>query len=429
MSDTEIETLCGECPEISTLGINSLENAILKLYGPLSGRQLVRANITSYSFKEIITLLDFPDEVVHIINDLYNADWILVSALDTSEDRPYSQAFTRLLAERQDLLRDKKIIVFALGAPYYLDATNISKITAFFGLYNKLPASLDVAARILFKEFPSITGNLPVSVPGINYDLISATSPNPDQIFSLFVGENVNPTTTLEPSESTPAAPVYRVEEIIELHTGIIFDHNMNPVPDGTPVTFYITTQGESTALPQITTLDGSASTSFLVKSGNNISVQAESSLARSESIEITILGDSIEDIGADPNGGSIPDSTQPPTEPQPGPVSDTPVPDQLEPNDGNWKIWFVSLVIIITISLIAYQAGAFSGLVRSGIKWGFSSLISGLLVYNYIALNLPGVSWIFSDNITLATMGLSVFIGTLLGWLISYLYLKIFSA
>ncbi|MGB2964247.1 MAG: glycoside hydrolase family 3 N-terminal domain-containing protein [Anaerolineales bacterium] len=429
LSDTEIETLCEECPEVSTLGIDSLEKAILKLYGPLSGRQLVRANITSYSFKEIITLLDFPDEVVHIINDLYNADWILVSALDVSEDRPYSKAFTRLLAERQDLLRDKKIIVFALGAPYYLDATNISKITAFFGLYNKLPASLDVAARILFKEFPSITGHLPVSVPGINYDLISATSPNPDQVFSLFVGEDVNLTTTLEPSESTPAAPVYRVEDIIELHTGIIFDHNWNPVPDGTPVTFYITTQGKSTALPQITTLNGSASTSFLVKSGNNITVQAESSLARSESIEITILGDSIEGVETENNGDPTLDSTQSPTELQPGPGSETPQPDQIEPNGAPWQIWFVSLVIIITVSLIAYQAGALSGFVRSGIKWGFASLISGLLVYNYIALNLPGVSWLLSDNITLFTMGLSVLVGALLGWLISYLYLKLFSA
>ena len=99
--------------------------------------------------------------------------------------RPYSAALPRLLAERQDLLRDKKIILFAYGAPYYLDATNISKISAFFALYNKLPAALDTSARILFKELPSYPGSLPVSVPGINYDLISATSPDPEREFQI----------------------------------------------------------------------------------------------------------------------------------------------------------------------------------------------------------------------------------------------------
>ncbi|MCD6425064.1 MAG: hypothetical protein J7L35_06120, partial [Anaerolineales bacterium] len=180
LSDTESISVCSDCPELATLSNTSLEDAIIRLYGPFSGRHLVRANITSYSFKDLTLLLDFPEEVEQMVIDLYNANWIIIAALDVNEQRPYSFALPRLLAERQDLLRDKKIILFAYGAPYYLDATNISKISAFFALYSNLPAALDTSARILFKELPSYPGSLPVSVPGVNYDLISATSPDPE---------------------------------------------------------------------------------------------------------------------------------------------------------------------------------------------------------------------------------------------------------
>lgn len=432
LSDTEYATICGDCPELPTLGVNSLEDAIIKLYGPLSGRQLVRANITSYSFKEVTTLLDFPSEVEQMEIDLYNADWIIVTTLGAHEERLYSQALTRLLAERQDLLRDKKLIVFALGAPYYLDATNISKITAFFGLYNKLPSSIDVAARILFNEFPSITGNIPVSVPGINYDLISATSPDPDRIFLLYIGDKLDLTTTQEPSLATPAAPVYRVEDIIELHTGIILDYNGNPVPDGTPVTFVISSHGELTSLPQVITTDGSTSTSYLVQNGNNIIVHAESSLAKSQSIEINILGDATDNTTDGATDGATDDEFQDSTQTLVDVIPGTDEPSQpltSEDNSSSWRLWLISLIIIVTISMVAYQAGAMYGIVRWGIKWSFSSFISGLFVYNYLMFDLPGVSWLISNTNPTLSMGLAVLVGSLTGWLLAFLYQRLHSS
>jgi beta-N-acetylhexosaminidase len=422
LSDTEQATICEDCPLIPTLGTKSLEDAIIKLYGPFSGRQLVRANITSYSFKELTTLLDFPSEMEEMVIDLYNADWIIVTTLGVHEERQYSLALTRLLAERQDLLRDKNLVVFALGAPYYLDATNISKITAFFGLYNKLPSSIDVAAKILFNEFPSITGNLPVSVPGINYDLISATSPDATRIFHLYIGDKPELSITQEPSLSTPASPVYYVGDLIELHAGVILDHNGNPVPDGTPLTFFITSQGESTSLPQVTTIEGSASISYLVQSVNHISIHAESSLAKSQSIEINILGDNNGNATVVTTDDEIQDSTQTPTELLP--VTDEPTqPDPPANDSSSWRLWTISLLIIVTISLIAYQSGATLGIVRWGIKWGFSAFISGLFVYNYLMLDLPGTSLIISNNTSTLSIGFSVFVGSLAGWLFAYLY------
>ena len=424
LTDTEYASICEDCPETPTLGTSALEDSIIRLYGPQSGRQLVRANLTSYSFKELTTLLDFPSDVQQMETDLYNADWIVVMTLEVNEERLYSQALTRLLAERQDLLRDKNLVVFALGAPYYLDATNISKITAFFALYNKLPASIDIAARILFNEFPSITGNLPVSVPGINYDLISATSPDPGRIFSLFVGDKPELTVTQEPLQSTPAAPIFRVEDLIKLHTGIILDHNGNPVPDGTPVLFAVSTQGETAYLPQVTTLEGTASSSYLVQDGNNLIIHAESSLARSETVEINILGDSTADTADTAEGATgdgVQDSSQTPDELPPG--TDEPnQPIQIESEPSYWPIWFLSLIIITSISLVAYQIGAIYGVVRWGLKWGFSAFISGLIVYNYILLNLPGTSLLIGQNFSNVRMGLSVLIASMIGWLIAYL-------
>ena len=292
LSNTETQSLCDACLEIPTFTTTSLEDAIIRLYGPLSSRQLGRANINSYSFKDLTTLLDYPSETIDMGADLYNANWIIVAFLGQSPERPDSGALNRLLSERQDLLRNKKIIVFAFGAPYYLDATNISKISAYFGLYTKIPSSIDVAARIIFKEVPTFPGNLPVSVPGLNYDLISATSPDPSRPFSIFVGSLPDPQNISETDGSTPAPPVYRVEEVIDLFTGKILDHNGKPVPDGTPVDFVITSQTESTHVISVVTLDGSASTSYLVQHPSNLTVHAVSSQARSNSIEISIFGD-----------------------------------------------------------------------------------------------------------------------------------------
>ena len=61
-------------------------------------------------------------------------------------------AFKRLLSERPGLLRNKKVIVFAFNAPDYLDATDISKLTAYYALYSETPEFVEVAARILFNE-------------------------------------------------------------------------------------------------------------------------------------------------------------------------------------------------------------------------------------------------------------------------------------
>jgi len=67
----------------------------------------------------------------------------------------------QLLSERQDLLRNKNIVVFAFNAPIS-GRTDISKLTAYYCLYSKSAPFVEVAARLLFKEL-SPQGDLPVS--------------------------------------------------------------------------------------------------------------------------------------------------------------------------------------------------------------------------------------------------------------------------
>jgi len=426
LSDTESATICSSCPAKQTLATTSLEDAIIRLYGPFSGRQIYRSNINSYSFKHLTTLLDYPGSSPDMVADLYNASWIIVATLDQKTDRPYSYALTRLLAERQDLLREKKIIVFALGAPYYLDATNISKISAFIALYNHLPSSLDVAARILFNEFPAFHGDLPVSLPAINYDLITATSPDPDIEFPIYVGEIPEAESEAVSPDSTPSPAVFRLGDQIDLFTGVILDHNGNPVPDGTPVTFIVTVQGVSTSLPQVTTTAGAAQTSFFVDRNENLSIHAVSSLARSQSISISILGENeiIPTEAATTSPTAVIILPSPTTSNEE--LNPSPQPFKLSESSSPWLEWGFSLVIILIISIIAYQVGANTGIVLWGIRWFLACLISGIAAYNYLLLNLPGVDLIFPGGVTHFRLYITVSGASLFGWLLAYLYQKL---
>ena len=47
---------------------------------------------------------------------------------------PNSLALNNFLAQRPDLVREQRVVVFAFNAPYYLDSTEITQLAALFGL-------------------------------------------------------------------------------------------------------------------------------------------------------------------------------------------------------------------------------------------------------------------------------------------------------
>ena len=234
---------CSTCPEQSILATDALQQSILRLYGPTTGGQVLFNHLSSYSFTDLSDLLAGNGRE-GMDADLRRANWVIISMTDASSLQP--DLVHQFLANRQDVLRAKKIILFSFGAPYYFDSTDITKLSAYFALYSKAPAFVDVAARVLYQELPPV-GHSPVSIPGTGYELITVTAPDPGQIISLTLDLPVDPALTAIPS-LTPeptTVPLFQMGDSVTVRTGTIIDHNGNPVPDGTVVRFTVSLGGE----------------------------------------------------------------------------------------------------------------------------------------------------------------------------------------
>lgn len=168
------------------IDVNSLEQAVIRLYNPLAGGKILPRNLVSYSFQDLLAMLETGTGQLQIENDLRQAEWIVFSMQDINPSIPSSSVVPMLLNERPDLVQGKRVIVFAFNAPYFLDATDISKLTAYYGIYNRTPQAVEVAARLLFQEILP-EGSLPISVPEVGYDLNTVTFPDPNQVIPVYL--------------------------------------------------------------------------------------------------------------------------------------------------------------------------------------------------------------------------------------------------
>ncbi|OQA41512.1 MAG: putative lipoprotein YbbD precursor [Chloroflexi bacterium ADurb.Bin325] len=238
-TDTRTVRECAECDARPLIGEQAIEEIIMRLYGPGATRQVRAEQVRSLSFTDLNGLLTgagpASEEVERAIAE---AQWIIFGQLDYNPgEYPDSTALRTFLARRSDSLRDKRLVVLAFSAPYYLDTTEISKLTAYFGVYSHTTPFLEAAVRALFREFTP-AGSPPVTVTGINYELIRQLEPAPGQII------------TLAPVGSGDViSGSIQVGSQIELETGVILDRKGNPVPDGTPVEFHLQYPTESLAL------------------------------------------------------------------------------------------------------------------------------------------------------------------------------------
>jgi len=217
------------------------------------------------------------------------ADWIILAMLDVNlDDAPDSDAVKLFLRESSDSLRNHKIILISFDAPYYLDATDISKLTAFYAVYSKTAPSIEAAVRALFQEFTP-QGASPVTIHGINYNLIDRTAPDPDQVIQISVGN-------LSGGEKGTPEPIgVKVGTQLRLHTSVILDRNGHPVPDGTLVTFILSYPAESLELPRqtVATVHGVASTTVTLERSGQLEITATSDPAtRSTTVLVTIEED-----------------------------------------------------------------------------------------------------------------------------------------
>lgn len=388
---------CEKCGEQVTMGVDSLQRAVLRLYGPQAGGQVSGARMTSYSFADLEQMLIGAENTETISSEVREADWIVFSFQNISADRPVSQAMKQLLSERQDLVRNKKIVAFAFNAPYYLDSTDISKLTAYYVVYSKIPSFIDVAVRVLFQEVPA-SGSLPVSVPGIGYDLIKVTIPDSKQIIPLALDlpeAKITPEAKPQASAVPTQIPLFNVGDNLPLKAGIIVDTNNNPVPDGTVVRFVFTLGDEKGIVQQVetTTKGGYARTTFRIPNSGLLEIHVVSEPAlTSQILRLDVSG----------NGGAqvtaIAPTLGPTDTPEPEPthqVTPTMAAGGLlaESRARSFGGWLAGLIVLIGMIFSSYEIASHKISVRWGVRFALlTALIGsfGLVIYGLTPIGKP---------------------------------------
>jgi len=405
-TDVRRHRQCSNCSPVTKMDVDALENAVLRLYGPSSAGEVGGWNLRSYTMADLGNFLGetpptdpaFPlvhsDRMEVPINA---ADWLIFSVLDGNEEVFGANALKLLLDNRPDLAQNKKLIVFAHDIPYLLDATDISKIDALYALYDSGTSFVDMSARLLFQELAAPDAS-PVTVPSIGYDLIQATSPDPQQVISLFAYLEGSP------EQETPG---FSVGDIVRIETGVVIDSNGTHVPDGTVVLFNITHSGEDAYATSVesTTEKGIAETSLTLDRTGLFSITAQSDPAQiSEILQLNVQ----QDIPAQATVISptlIPTTTVEPTIAAElataTPESEEEVPDPGEteaPKSVGAAHFFFGLIAVVVVGGSGYVAASrFSDSREYRFRCTLLPVIGALIGYNVIALSLPGTNQILA--------------------------------
>lgn len=416
ITDTRSGQQCSNCPLQPVIPVNALEQAVIRLYSPQAGGQILPGNLVSYSLDDLLNLINTGSGVLQIENDLRQAHYIVFSMLDLDPNVASSQAVKLFLARRPDLLPQKKIIVFAFNAPYFLDATDISKITAFYALYTKTPKAIETAARLLGQEIRA-TGALPVTVTGVNYDLNTITFPDPNQTIPVMLDLPNQPASTAT-STPQPNPLTINVGDTLQVRTGVILDHNGHQVPDNTIVHF-IVTHGEGTLAQTIETqtIQGVAHATIHVDAAGSTEIRVESEPAKKSDILR---------FNAPPEPGTETPATPTVTPSPTMTVTPSPTPTETpaaviqppEPRGSTNMIdWLLAIIMTTIAGAITYWFSTTVGQVRWGVRGALLTTIGGMLAYTYLALGMPGSKGLVQHTGTWGVL-LITFLGAGLGWI-----------
>jgi beta-N-acetylhexosaminidase len=405
-TDSRAIRQCTTCQVQINPSITVMQDTITRLYGSRGAGQVGEWNLSSYSMTDLANYMgltttetiQIPAAVLEELEEnLVSADWIVFSILKSSSDVYGSEALKWMLDSRQDLFIDKKIIVFSHDVPYDLDATDISKIDVYYALYDNSAPFYENAARLLFQEVTA-NGDSPVSVPGIGYDLIEVTSPDPDQVITFTISKEAEGLEGATP-EVGETQELFQVGDIIKIETGVIIDKNGHPVPDGTPVEFIMTFQVENIPSLELssTTKNGMAKINTTLDRPGIVSINVESSLARvSEVKQITIQGEAVEGTPVEPIAmeTELPEQTET-IEPSPVP-SEAMEQEQATPMEADGEVaaqgFLLGVAGIVFIGGMAYSVTKSGHPARSSrIRFTIVTIIGGLIGYNYLAFSLPG--------------------------------------
>ena len=273
------DTHCSQSP------INdSLEAMTLRLYGPDATGQASPGNLSTITFGDLADLVDgklAADRAREIRQKVAEADWLIFAQADynpNSSPIPASSALKKFLAPPgATLAAGKKLVVIAFNSPYHLDATELSKVTAYFAIYSKSEPFREVALRAVFHDLTRFPGASPVDLDGAAYYLSYQLAPDPAVAILL----------TLEPPDGG-----LTVGGELRATAGPVRDRNGNPVPDGRDVEFRFEPEAGTAATIVAQSLDGNAEAEYQATVEGQLTVTVSSGGASSQP-RTTSVGDS----------------------------------------------------------------------------------------------------------------------------------------
>lgn len=308
-TDSRLQRECPTCTAEAAVDPDAIARTIIGLYGPDATNQASPDDITSYTFSDLAQILppesadaatpapgatpqalptptatplvepvesgeDAPaDESGGVSAEMEgaiaDAEWLIFAMLDVRSQQASSSALRRFLRQYSDQAGSKRIVVFGLNGPYFLDATEIGKLTLYYGVYSKTTPYIETAVRALYRSFAP-DGAPSVNAPGTRFVSLSARLvPDPARVLPLRLSMSAPATSsaaesppepvlaTNEPAAEPPVDPgmdlvgpaVVNVGDTIRIDAGPVLDLNGNPVPDGVPVVFEANFEGAELAL------------------------------------------------------------------------------------------------------------------------------------------------------------------------------------
>ena len=396
---------CARCTPYAAIDKQALRSIALTLYGPAVTGQVDPNQTYAFALSDLLSQGEAPAATLkateaatetvptaqRMRSAIATADWIVISILDMNASVASSEAFRRFLADQADTFRNKRVILFAFGAPYHLDATEVSKITAYFGVYGRSTAALTAAVRVLFGEYVP-TGTSPVSVDATRYILSQRLAPDPEQLIPLL-------STAIVSGEITAVEPiVLKIGDKLDLTAGPIFDLNGNAVPDGTEVFFVLNYPNEGVEQPRIpaTTRSGIARITLPIERQGTLNITVESDQAkRSDTIRVNAA---IESVSVE----RIQPTAMPTLRPEPTATEATvptatpePAPSQTQPVTRVSAVGFALTLLILAMGAIATAAaaGVRSSRPNTRLRSGIIVWICGWMGYVAFALDAPGTT------------------------------------
>ena len=466
-TDMQFGRQCTNCPNQPYIGINTIEERLIAFYGPSATNQITPSRLRSFAFSDLATyLLNGDNElpapatpptptvapastatpqgfiptalpsptpsVSYLVQEaLRSADWLIFAMLSATPEQTSAQVVKQFLAKRPLFGRSAHVAVLAYNAPYYLDATEISKLARYIAVYNKTPPFIDASLRVLFQEYEPI-GRAPVNIVGIGYDLANITQPNPNQKINLFILQEDGQ--LLSPSSDAPIK--LDGGEGLTIVTNAIRDTSGNIVPDGTIVRFLQEDLSASqlNVLAEAPTLNGVATYPFLLPEGftGRFRIRAISGAA-TISDEVMISGNEAAVITPTPTTTPTPTVTPTPTPTETPVPTETPIPtlppQPINPSD--------QAAIIVSLAEGQALVGFLAGLgivVMGGVFIGrialpklsalpsfiLITLLGSLLLYNYVTLQLIGSAIFGEQGLRQALM--TTLLGGALGGIVAWL-------